>query len=134
MTTTPNKQLAKELFTRFSANDFCAALDLLSDDATWLIPGKPEQIRTAGMYDKARLGRLFERMQALLASALQMTVKGMLAEGDCVAVEVESQADLKNGRKYRQQYLFWIECREGKIARVREYLDTHHAYDVWLRE
>jgi ketosteroid isomerase-like protein len=50
-----------------------------------------------------------------------------------VAVEVEPSGDLKNGRKYRQQYHFALDFREGKIAAVREYLDTHHAFDVWLR-
>jgi ketosteroid isomerase-like protein len=25
-----------------------------------------------------------------------------------------------------------MEFREGKISAVREYLDTQHAYDVWI--
>ena len=49
-----------------------------------------------------------------------------------VAIEVSSSGDLKNGRKYRQEYHFLIEFRDGKICAVREYLDTHHAHDVWI--
>jgi len=46
---------------------------------------------------------------------------------------VESSGDLKNGRRYRQQYHFHIEFRDGQIVRVHEYLDTQHAFEVWMR-
>ncbi len=72
-------------------------------------------------------------MLAQLNDGLKMTVTGSVAEGDHVAVEVESSGDLRNGRHYRQQYHFLISFRDGKIASVREYLDTHHAFDVWMR-
>src|SRR4051812_6688162 len=105
----------------------------MTDDVTWRLAGKPELTPVSGVYDKARLGRLFNRMLQQLESGLKMTVVGSIAEGDRVAVEVESSGDLRNGRRYRQQYHFLIVLREGKIAAVHEYLDTHHAYDVWLR-
>jgi ketosteroid isomerase-like protein len=57
----------------------------------------------------------------------------VIAEGDKVAIEAESSGDLKNGRKYRQRYHFKLELRDGKISAVREYLDTHHVWDVWVR-
>ena len=40
---------------------------------------------------------------------------------------------LTNGRIYNQQYHFLLTFRDGKISAVREYLDTQHANDVWLR-
>jgi ketosteroid isomerase-like protein len=133
MTIERNKQVAAELFARFSASDIPGVLGLMTDDVTWRIPGKPEFSRAAGIYDKARLGRLFHRMLEQLEGGLKMTVVGSIAEGDRVAVEVESSGDLRNGRRYRQQYHFLVILRDGKIASVREYLDTHHAYDVWMR-
>jgi uncharacterized protein len=133
VTTEGNKRSAVELFARFSANDIPGVLALMTDDVTWRVPGKPELSPVAGIYNKERLRRLFGRMLAQLEGGLQMTVLGLLAEGNDVAVEVESQGDLRNGRKYRQQYHFLITFRDGKIASVREYLDTHHAFDVWIR-
>lgn len=62
-----------------------------------------------------------------------MTVLDTLAEGDRVNAEVESTGDLKNGRKYRQNCLLLLEVRDGKISGVREYLDTLHVHDVWIR-
>jgi uncharacterized protein len=133
VTTEDNKRSAVELFARFSGSDIPGVLDLMTDDVTWRVPGKPELSPVAGIYNKDRLKRLFGRMLAQLEGRLQMTVLCLLAEGNDVAVEVESQGDLRNGRKYRQQYHFLITFRDGKIASVREYLDTHHAFDVWMR-
>jgi hypothetical protein len=133
MTTGNNKRIAAELFERFSAGDIAGVLALMTDDVTWRIPGKPELSPAAGIYEKERLGRLFRRMLSQLESGLQMSVLGSIAEGDHVAVEVESSGDLRNGRRYRQQYHFLIVFRDGKIATVREYLDTQHAFDVWMR-
>jgi ketosteroid isomerase-like protein len=133
MTIEDNKRCAMDLFACFTASDIPGVLALMTDDVTWRVPGKPELSPVAGIYNKERLKRLFDRMLSQLEGGLQMKVVGFVAEGADVAVEVESEGDLRNGRKYRQQYHFLITFRDGKIASVREYLDTHHAYDVWLR-
>jgi len=128
-----NKRIVTELFTRFSAGDVPGVMALLADDVTWRLPGKPELWPSAGVYDRRRIERLFQYMTSQLDGALTLRVLGVIAEGDRVAVEVEGSGDLKNGRKYRQQYFFAFELRGGKIATVREYLDTQHAFDVWTR-
>jgi ketosteroid isomerase-like protein len=134
MGTETNRTTAIELFERFTASDLDGVFARMTDDATWRVPGRPELSRAAGVYDRARMRRLFERMLAQLTAGLKMTVVGTVAEGDRVAVEVESSGDLRNGRQYRQQYHFLMTFRDGRIASVHEYLDTHHAYDVWMRE
>lgn len=132
MTTGQNKAIARQFFERFTASDIEGALALMTDDATWWIPGTKELSPTAGTYSKDRIGRLFLRMLAALENGLAMTVKSSIAEGDFVATEVESSGDLKNGRRYRQQYHILMQFREGRICAVREYLDTQHAHAVWI--
>ena len=127
-----NKAIAYDFFARFSASDLAGALAMMTDDATWLIPGKPDRMPTAGLYSKERIARLFHAMLKQLRDGLKMTVTSAVAEGNHVALEVESKGDLKNGRLYRQQYHFVFEFRAGKICAVREYLDTQHAHDVWI--
>ena len=133
MKTEQHKQIASELFARLSAGDVGGALALMTDDATWRIAGKPELSRAAGVYDKARLGRLFERMLGQLEDGLKMTVIRLVGEGDRVSAEVESSGDLRNGRQYRQPYHFAIDFRDDHIVAIREYLDTQHAFEVWMR-
>jgi uncharacterized protein len=132
MTVEQNKATARAFFEWFSANDIPGALATMTEDATWSIPGKKERNPTAGVYSKEKIGRLFMRMTAALKEGLQMSVKSCIGEGSSVALEVESSGDLINGRLYRQQYHMLMEFRDGRISAVREYLDTQHAYDVWV--
>jgi uncharacterized protein len=127
-----NKRVAAQFFERFSANDIEGALDTMSEDATWWIAGKKEQLPAAGLYGKEKIARLFYNLTGQLKGGLKMTVKGMIAEGDRVAVEVESYGELKNGRVYRQEYHPLITVRDGKISAVREYLDTQHVFATWF--
>jgi ketosteroid isomerase-like protein len=134
MSTDSNKATAQRFFELFSASDIEGVLALMTDDATWRIAGKKELTPTAGIYTKERIGRLFRRMIDNLTGGLQMKVLSSIAEGDRVALEVTSSGDLQNGRLYRQEYHILMEFRDGKISAVREYLDTQHAHDVWIRD
>jgi ketosteroid isomerase-like protein len=129
-----NRAIAKRFFELFSASDIDGALALMTDDATWRIPGKKEMSPIAGLYEKERIARLFRRMLERLSDGLRMNVVSSLAEGDRVALEVTSSGDLTNGRLYRQEYHFLMEFRGGQICAVREYLDTQHSHDVWIAE
>ena len=126
-----NKRIAAQLFERLSAGELDAALAMLSDDATWWLAGTPGKLPVAGTLSKPQVAKLFRNITGALERPIAMTVKGMIAEGDEVAVEVESLGHLRNGRTYNQHYHFRITIREGRIAAVREYLDTLHVQEVW---
>lgn len=132
MTTQHNKRTAAEFFARFSAGDIPGAVDLLSADATWWIAGKPELFPPAGQYTKQEIAKLFARMTSRLKDGLSMTVKNAIAEGDLVALEVESHGELANGRIYHNEYHTLMRVFAGQIREVREYSDTQHAHSVWL--
>ena len=133
MTTEDNKKLAFEFFALFSANDIEGALEAMTEDATWWISGKPECLPAAGDHSKEEIARLFYRMVAQLKTELKMTVKSVIAEGNKVAVEVESYGELQNGRVYNNEYHLVMTVRDGKISAVREYLDTQHVFATWFQ-
>ena len=128
-----NKQAVAAFFERISAGDLDGVLAMLADDATWWIAGKPDRLPTAGLYAKPRVAKLLRGMQAGLKGNLKMTLVGAIAEGDQVAAEVRGAGELANGRSYRQEFHFLLAFREGSIVSVREYLDTQHAHDVWVK-
>jgi ketosteroid isomerase-like protein len=128
-----NKKVAAEFFSRIDANDVPGVLALLAEDATYWIAGDKAVTPSAGEHDKNGMSKLFHVMGKALGNGLRMTIKGMTAEGDRVAVEAESLGELTNGRVYRQKYHILMVVRDGRIASVREYLDTQHVYDVWFR-
>ena len=132
MSTEQNKQLVAEFFGRFNARDLAGALDILADDVNWWIVGKPEASPAAGDHNKEQIAALLTNMARQLENGLDMTVKGMVAEGDRVAVEVESYGALKNGRVYNNLYHMLMTIRDGKIHELREYLDTEHVIATWF--
>lgn len=71
-------------------------------------------------------------MVSQLNGSMRMTVRGMIAEGVKIAVEVVGDARLRDGRRYQNEYHFLITVRDGKISAVREYLDTQHVYATWF--
>jgi ketosteroid isomerase-like protein len=127
-----NKQIAREFFARFSENDIAGALDMMTDDVTYWIAGKPGLAPSAGVKTKADMEDIFSRMNVRLKTGLRMTVKGVIAEDDKVALQVESYGELKNGRVYNNEYHTLITIRDGKIGAVAEYLDTHHVVATWF--
>jgi ketosteroid isomerase-like protein len=131
---TQNAQLARAFFQRFNDNDVAGAVELLADDATWWLAGKPDKLPGVGLLSRAQIVDVFRRMTAQLPEGLRMTVKGTVAEGDHVAVEVESHGKLKNGRVYENQYHLLMRIRGDKIAAVKEYYDSHHVWDTWYRK
>jgi len=69
-----------------------------------------------------------------MPGGLHMTVKGMVAEGDKVAVELESRGELDNGRLYNNEYHLLMTIRDGKVHAVKEYYDSHHVFMTWFHK
>ena len=128
-----NKQAAAEFFGKFARSDVAGALDMLADDLTWWIAGKPGVTPTSGVNDKKKMARMFQYMLGELKDGLRMTVKSAIAEGDKVALEIVGRGELKNGRVYENEYHILMTFRDGKIAAVREYLDTQHVHATWFQ-
>jgi uncharacterized protein len=125
-----NKELVTAFFANFKRKDVQKALDMMTPDATWWIGGKPELFPICGLKTKAQIGEILMGLVPTTRDGLAITPKGMVAEGNKVACEAESLGVLGNGRTYNNEYHFLIEIRDGKIASVREYLDTMHTADV----
>jgi len=133
MSSERNKQLAREFFACFTTGDIAGALDRMTDDATWWLPGKPGQLPIIGVQTKEEMARLFQAMTSQLENGrLPMTVKSIIAEGDQVALQAESHGQLRNGHVYNQEYHFALTFRDDKLAAVREYLDTQHVFASWF--
>jgi ketosteroid isomerase-like protein len=126
-----NKKVASEFAARFSANDMAGALDMITDDATWWIAGKPGHVPGAGVFTKQQVASLFRRMAEQFPNGLQMTIKSMISEGERVAVELESYGELPNGRVYNNEYHMLLTIRGAQISAMREYHDTQHKVATW---
>lgn len=131
MNTEDNRLIATDFFRRYDSGNIPGVLELMADDITYWLAGKPGSNATAGPRTKAEMAAIFQRMGERLEGPLRMKVKGTVAEGDKVAVEAESLGQLRNGRVYNQEYHVLFTIRGGKIAAAREYMDTAHVDAIW---
>jgi ketosteroid isomerase-like protein len=51
-------------------------------------------------------------------------------DGDTVVIEAQSWATMPDGKQYHNYYAYHATLRDGKVAYLREYLDTKLANDV----
>lgn len=65
-----------------------------------------------------------------MPNGIKLTVTGVTAEGDRVAVEMDAEGVAAIGGEYHNHYHDLLEIRDGKIVAGREYLDTAHTTDV----
>jgi ketosteroid isomerase-like protein len=74
----------------------------------------------------ASAGGIFD----VFPAGLTFTLLSMLAEGDKVAVEATSEGQHISGQTYRNDYHFLFEFRDGKLLKLKEYMDTERVTDV----
>jgi ketosteroid isomerase-like protein len=125
-----NRALALEFLGRAADNSIDAALNMLHPDATWWVAGDPARLRVAGLKNRARIERLLHGLGKALPGGMRMTVTGVTAENDRVAIELDGIGVWHNGRTYHNHYHFLFVIRDSRIFTVREYMDTLHLYDV----
>ena len=127
MTTLEAKAIATGFFEDVGAGRAAEAWARLSPHLVYEIIGPPP---VGGRVDKDGLGQAYGLVMSYLASPLKLEVKGVTAEGERVAIEVESSAMGKSGKPYRNRYHFLFVVRDGLIVEGREYFDSAHLMDV----
>lgn len=126
-----NKEIVANFFETFSRGDVPGVIDRMHDDGNWWVSGAIEGM--SGTYPKATLAGLLDGARALYREgALRITPTSMTAEDDRVAVEATSFATMEDGRVYANSYHFLVTLRDGKVATVREYMDTIHARETFF--
>ena len=118
-----NREVALSYFKRTVEENTALIEDLLTDDCQWWVPG-------FGTMDKTTFRGLVEQTKAIMPTMPVMTIVGVTAEGDRVAMEATGSGKLANGRMYENTYHFLFLFRDGKICMVKEYNDTKYAADV----
>lgn len=130
MSATQNKALVADYFAKLQAGDPAVA-DLLDDDVVWWVPPGSDM---AGEHRGRDAVLEFMGRGVAYYSAehpLEVLVEQTVAEGDWVAVQFVVEAVTAGGRDYRNHYHFAFEIRDGRIVRVKEYLDTKYAHDAF---
>jgi ketosteroid isomerase-like protein len=122
-----NKELARRFVAAISKGDVEAIQSSFADDGTvWTLGTMP----ISGTFTKDQVAMASHRVLDLFPKGLTITIEGMTAEDDRVAIEAVSHGVHASGRSYSNTYHFLMRARDGKIVEWREYMDTMHANDV----
>jgi len=127
-----NKQIVREFFERFSAGDVPGTLGLLNDAVSWRVMGREGGLPMSGKMDKEGIGHLIGVVQDAFPEGMKLTPTGWTAEGDRIALEMESYGEKANGTIYNNSYHFLIVLSDSKIESLREYMDTYHVKRVFI--
>ncbi|MSO76384.1 MAG: nuclear transport factor 2 family protein [Alphaproteobacteria bacterium] len=93
------------------------------DDVDWTVLGTHP---LAGHYtSKASfVAATYERLKRLLVGDSLMTIVSVLVAGETAIVEMQGRATARNGDPYNNVFCWICTFRDGKIAKVRAYLDS----------
>ena len=118
-----NVQIVKDFFAAMGSGDNEGLLALVAEDIEWIIPG--EDWPLAGTH----------RGHAALAAVLQKASEEVettypkppefVAQGDRVLVVGVATGKIKaTNRTFKDDWVFDITVRNGKVTKIREYIDT----------
>jgi len=84
----------------------------------------------SGVFSREQIAASASGIFDVFPEGLTFTALGMVGEGDKVAVEATSEGKHISGKTYTNQYHFLFEFRDGKLLRLKEYMDTERVTDV----
>lgn len=122
-----NKQVVRRFLHALGSGASDAVDQLLADDCIAVCTGTSIVSRTRSREEIVRTAGYFKRT---MKDGVRFEILEMTAEDDRVAVECQGFAELTTGVAYNNQYHFLFYLREGKICKLKEYMDTKLADEV----
>jgi len=118
-----NVQIVKDFFAAMGSGDKQGLLALTAEDIEWIIPG--EEWALAGTHrGHAGLADLLQKASATVETSFPEPPE-FVAQGDRVLVIGSATGKIKATKKpFKDDWVFAITVRSGKVANIREYIDT----------
>ncbi|MFT4517708.1 MAG: ketosteroid isomerase-like protein [Halioglobus sp.] len=122
-----NKAIVTKFFQAMNDGDVAYIVNAYAEDGHLQTMGNT---LISGTYTKeqvtASAGGIFE----VFPKGLKFVALDMVADGDKVAVEATSEGEHISGQIYSNEYHFLFEFRDGKLLKLKEYMDTERVTDV----
>jgi ketosteroid isomerase-like protein len=118
-----NVQVVKDFFAAIGSGDKQRVLALVAEDIEWIVPG--EDWPLAGTH-RGHAGIVDVLQKA--SEAVETTYPEppeFVAQGDRVLVIGVATGKIKSTNKaFKDEWVFDITVRDGKLTRIQEYIDT----------
>jgi ketosteroid isomerase-like protein len=126
-----NTELVRQSFINWQQGKG-TTFDLLAPDAVWTVAGSSP---VSGVYTSKKdlLEQAVKPISARLASPIKPTVQSIVAEGDVVVVLWNGEATALDQQPYKNNYLWHMTFKDGRITEVKAFLDTYVLNDLMER-
>ena len=123
MSTRENVQVVKDFFAALRRGDRPGALALCADDIEWIIPGQDWPL-AGTRRGHAGLEAHFQKASETVETSF-MEPREFVAQADRVMVVGVASGRIKaTGKPFEDNWIFAITVRDGRLASIREYIDT----------
>ena len=127
-----NEKIIRQAFERWAAGGTGFFEEVLSPDVVWTIMGSGP---SAGVFRGRQnfIDRAVTPFASRLSRGVRPTVRNIWSKGDTVAVQWDGEAIARDGRPYRNSYVWIFHMRGNQAAEVTAYLDLVPYDDVLQR-
>ena len=122
-----SETVVRKFFELLNAEDLEGVRALLSEDAAWIPQAR--DMPGAGEYRGRNVivDTFLKPIRAMFAPGSPSNrILSLASNGELVLVETHGTGHLKDGRPYDNRYAWAFEVRDGKVAMIREYLDSYY--------
>ncbi len=127
-----SEKVVFDFFETLSSGDLDALALLLHEDMSW--EPMVKDIPGAGLHqgrDKVLNEFLAPVRGAFRPGEPKSTINGIVSDGERVMVEARAIGLRADGKPYDNHYAWAFELKDGKILRVREYMDSLYTARFW---
>src|SRR5271155_3511083 len=123
MSSDKNVQVVKDFLAAIGSGDKQRVLALVAEDIEWIIPGQGWPL--AGTHrGHAELGAVLQKASEEIETRYP-TLPEFVVQGDRVLVVGVATGKIKATNKpFKDNWVFDITVRDGKLTKIREYVDT----------
>ncbi len=116
-----NKATTREFLAAIAVLDLARMVPLLTPDFAIETMGSSV---FGGTRSGAEVAKVVQLMSEMVPDGVRLELISMMAEGNRVACQLEGYGVTVSGKRYDNKYLYLLEFRDGKIAKLTEYMDS----------
>lgn len=122
-------EIVRKMWTAWCAGDLQTALDNMSDEITWTIPGNRNV--SGSRRGKDAMRKLFAEVRDMFPRGLQVDFHKFHTTNESVAAEMTISGPAFNGNHYENEYCIILEIPKDKIEHGRVYVDMSKVATVF---
>jgi len=122
-----NKAIVTQFFEALNKGDVDTIVNTYAQDGCVQTMGAT---LISGIFSREQIADSAGGIFDVFPAGLTFTVLDQVAEGNKVAVEAVSNGEHISGQTYNNEYHFLFEFRDGKLLKLKEYMDTEQVTDV----